>query len=139
VFYQVFNTTSQTNSTKVSNNNNLRINAITGTILKNHPLSWIESFHLGSKRAEELFANQAVTGKRCYKATRLERDVGKFEHDYNLGFRTKSQTDYEYEEFEEKPHTIILQMMMCGDKEVIAELVKKEDYDNSFMIDNKKG
>ena len=35
-------------------NQNIKINAVSGAILKNHPKSWFERFHLKSKIAEEL-------------------------------------------------------------------------------------
>ena len=38
-----------------ANTNNVKINAVTGAILKNHPKSWFERFHLNSDRAKALF------------------------------------------------------------------------------------
>ena len=65
--------------------NNTKINAVSGAILKNHPKSWFERFHLKSPRSEELFKKYSKT--------------------------------------------IILQMVMCGDMEVMAELVDRKDYE----------
>ena len=33
----------------------IRINAVTGAILKNHPKSWFERFNLNSGRSSQLF------------------------------------------------------------------------------------
>lgn len=62
---------------------NIKINAVSGAILKNHPKSWFERFHLNSGRADQLF----VSGS----------------------------------------HTVILQMVVCGEMQVMAELVYRKD------------
>ena len=64
---------------------NIKINAVTGAILKNHPKSWFKRFHLKSRTAEELF----VSGSNI----------------------------------------VILQMVICGDMEIIAELVYRKDFE----------
>lgn len=69
----------------------LKINAVSGGILKNHPESWFERFHLNSPHAETRFS----------KPTRNKRD----------------------------DDVIVLQMMVCGDMEVIAECVYRKDYE----------
>lgn len=64
----------------------IKINAVTGAILKNHPKSWFERFHLKSERAKELLkAGQII---------------------------------------------VVLQITICGDMEVIAELVYRKDYES---------
>ena len=88
----MFNSTSQ----------NVRINAVTGAILKNHPKSWFERFHLKSERAHQLLTEGG------HKAT-------------NWGGRDR---------LPEKDITI-LQMVICGDMEVMAELVYTKDYETS--------
>lgn len=69
------------------------INAVTGAILKNHPKSWFERFHLQSNRAE-----------------RLLREGGHKPAPYS----------------NEKAITV-LQMVICGDMEALAECVYTED------------
>lgn len=72
----------------------IKINAVTGAILKNHPKSWFERFHLNSARARELFVEG---GHKYYEGNKIK-------------------------------NTIILQMVICGDMEVMAELVDANDY-----------
>ena len=74
------------NSYSCSPKQSISINAVTGAILKNHPKSWFERFHLKSPRAEKLLregGHQATkeVWKDCaysdgkYKTT--ERDIDK--------------------------------------------------------------
>lgn len=67
-------------------NQTVKINAVTGAILKNHPKSWFERFHLRSNRADALLQKGARTG------------------------------------------VVVLQMVVCGDMEVMAECVNREDF-----------
>ena len=100
----MFNTYHAGNHTCTSS---IKINAVTGAILKNHPKSWFERFHLDSKRAKELF----VEGGHHATKEVYDRQL----HYY----RTENTT--------EKDITI-LQMVICGDMEVMAELVYTKDY-----------
>ena len=82
-----------------SYNQSIKINAVTGAILKNHPKSWFERFHLKSTRAEQLLC-EGGHKYICYSQGReSEKDI------------------------------IILQMVICGDMEVMAELVYRKDYE----------
>lgn len=86
--------------------NNVKINAVTGAILKNHPKSWFERFNLKSRRADLLL----VEGGHKY---------------YRDGYR--------YECYRESDKDIVvLQMVICGDMEVMAELVYAKDYEMQF-------
>ena len=69
---------------------NNKINAVAGAILKNHPKSWFERFHLKSQRANKLL----------YEGN--------------------------------NKNIIVLQMVICGDMEVIAECVYCEDYEQKI-------
>lgn len=69
-------------------NQTVKINAVTGAILKNHPKSWFERFHLRSSRADSLL--------------RPRSDV------------------------------VVLQMVVCGDMEVMAECVRREDFETAL-------
>ena len=81
-------------------NTTTNINAVTGAILKNHPKSWFECFHLNSKRADRLLTEGGDIGKR---------------------------KEYPYDkEWQHKPITV-LQMVICGDMYVVAECVYTED------------
>jgi len=90
------NTYSTSNS-----NNNLNINAITGTILKNYKESFFLRFHLESSMGKTLLS-------KC---------------------PTLKQDSYPYKNID----VVIIQMMMCGDMDVIAELMWKEDFDKLYV------
>lgn len=86
--------------------NSIKINAVTGAILKNHPKSWFERFNLNSDRAKQLLTEGGDVGKELVKG--------------------------EYCNWKkENPERaiIVLQMVICGDMEVMAELVYKKDYE----------
>lgn len=93
--------------TSMHNTQNIKINAVTGAILKNHPKSWFERFHLNSERAKSLLCEG---GHSATKRT------------YNDDFRC-SMT-----EKDPGNNIIVLQMVICGDMEVIAECVHEKDY-----------
>lgn len=95
------------NYTSMHNTQNIKINAVTGAILKNHPKSWFERFHLNSERAKSLLCEG---GHSATKRT------------YNDDFRC-SMTEKDPEN-----NIIVLQMVICGDMEVIAECVHEKDY-----------
>lgn len=95
--------------------NNVNINAVTGAILKNHPKSWFERFNLKSDRAKSLFHEGG------HKATKQVWRPS--EYHPNGG-------SYSYEDNPDKNITI-LQMVICGDMEVMAELVYTKDYEMS--------
>ena len=98
---------------------NVKINAVTGAILKNHPKSWFERFHLDSPRAKALF------NEGGHKAT---KEVWRKDTYSHLGGR------YDHVPNPEKDITI-LQMVICGDMEVLAELVYTKDY-NMMEVPN---
>ena len=90
--------------------NNVKINAVTGAILKNHPKSWFERFHLQSERAKTLLTEGGHKGtKQTYHS-----------EPYGRGY-------YTTEEVPDLDITV-LQMVICGDMEVMAELVYTKDY-----------
>lgn len=80
-------------------NTNVKINAVTGAILKNHPKSWFERFNLKSKRAERLLDEGGDQGPYV-----------DFRHDASRAIT-------------------VLQMVICGDMEVMAECVYTKDYE----------
>ena len=94
---------------------NININAVTGAILKNHPKSWFECFHLESKRAARLLTEGGDIGKRQ-------------EYPYNKEWLCKPIT--------------VLQMVICGDMQVLAECVYTEDLeqkDEDGLVEDIKG
>lgn len=84
-----------------NHSNNININAVTGAILKNHPKSWFERFHLKSNRASQLLTE----GGHKWDSRGWGENPGK--------------------------DIIILQMVICGDMEVMAELIYRKDYEDS--------
>ena len=100
--------------TSMHNTQNIKINAVTGAILKNHPKSWFERFHLNSERAKSLLCEG---GHSATKRT------------YNDDFRC-SMTEKDPEN-----NIIVLQMVICGDMEVIAECVYRKDYEDSVLTE----
>ena len=88
--------------------NTTNINAVTGAILKNHPKSWFERFNLKSNRAEQLLTEGGDNGKEWVKS------------EYSSGSWSRTNPE---------KAIIVLQMVICGDMEVIAELVYKKDYE----------
>lgn len=107
---------------KVSNNQSIKINAVSGAILKNHPKSWFERFHLQSKRADKLLTEGGHKAQKSHSA------------------------EYKYQYPRERYHTvweddpdndiIVLQMMICGDMEVLAECVHRSDYEITSEVKN---
>ena len=84
------------------------INAVSGAILKNHPKSWFERFGLRSERAERLFTEGGDKGTK-----QTDKEI--------LG------TTYYITEDNPDNAITILQMVICGDMEVIAECVYTKD------------
>ena len=95
--------------------NNISINAVTGAILKNHPKSWFERFNLNSDRAKVLLTEGG------HHATKK-----KYNYEYNYN-ETVADPDKDI---------TILQMVICGNMEVMAELVYTKDY-NTIMEEHK--
>ena len=87
--------------------NTVKINAVSGAILKNHPKSWFERFDLRSERAEELF---------------------------NEG----GHKFWAYSDKKDKIGITVLQMVICGDMEVMAELVYTSDYNEVIDKESKE-
>ena len=94
------------------NTQSVSINAVTGAILKNHPKSWFERFHLKSDRAKALLTEG---GHQAQKE--VWKDSGFSFGSYKI---TERDTDKDI---------TVLQMVICGDMEVMAELVYTKDYE----------
>ena len=87
---------------------NVSINAVTGAILKNHPKSWFERFNLNSERAKMLLKEGGYKGRKTQYHD--ERCICSYTVDNPDNAIT------------------VLQMVICGDMEVMAELVYTKDY-----------
>lgn len=91
----------------------MSINAVSGAILKNHPKSWFERFHLNSPRAEKLLTEGGHKAeKRVWDSNYYSNGDGKY---VNQDDPDKDIT--------------VLQMVICGNMEVMAELVYTKDYE----------
>ena len=88
--------------------NNLKINACSGGIYKTYKESWFKRFHLKSSLMEELSNFSKIT----------------YSEEFN-----EYRTDYLKKDA--KPITV-LQMVICGDMEVIAEIIYQEDLDKYY-------
>ncbi|HJF33285.1 MAG TPA: hypothetical protein K8V56_16100 [Sporosarcina psychrophila] len=78
---------------------NTNINAVSGTLVKNHPNSFFKRFQLGSPYGKNVLSEEP--------------------HIFEMG---------KYRE-EEKINVVVLQVMLAGgDDEIIAEIVREKDY-----------
>ena len=99
--------------------NNIKINAVTGAILKNHPKSWFERFNLNSNRAKALLIEGGHKG---------------FDRNWHSPHDWHREGYYTDDENPDKDITV-LQMVICGDMEVMAELVYTKDYEMKIESD----
>lgn len=95
--------------------NTLKINACSGGIYKTYKESWFKRFHLTSRLADELFNSCSIQKVRTGEFYKSEWGYAKYDDPKT-----------------ENKEVIILQMIICGDMEVIAELITKEDFDKYF-------
>lgn len=75
---------------------NIKVNAVSGTLVKTFRKSFFKRFHMKSSMADYVFDEEKPS----------------------LGNRSEE--------------IVILQIMLCGDNEFLAELIYKEDYDEMF-------
>lgn len=87
-------------STKISYNpsTKIKINAVSGTLVKNYSNSFILHFNVNSKLGEKLLCDDPKLWRDCHCAS--------------------------------EP-VVILQMMLCGEHEVLAEVIFKDDFDEA--------
>lgn len=94
-------------------NSSIKINAVTGNILKNYQKSFFKRFKLDSEMAKQLFdEEQPHLSKYTYQY---------YDNDSYKGYKK-----------EEKRPVVIIQMMMCGESEVLAEIMWQDDFDKMF-------
>lgn len=101
-------------------NTNLKINACSGGIYKTYKESWFINFHL-----ESTLANRILRKEGCY----YRPGYGYYTDKYDL-------VDRGNRGLEKIKEVEILQMVICGDKEVIAEVIFKEDLEKNFERSN---
>lgn len=94
--------------------NTLKINACSGGIYKTYNESWFEKFHLNSILAKEIFRKEG-----CFYNKRSNK----------YGTNKWDIKDSGYSDEDNIKEIVVLQMIICGDMEVIAEIICKNDFD----------
>ena len=91
--------------------NSIHINAVGGTLVKNYKDSFILRFHMNSNLADKLLTKEPTLCKRTeeYK-------------DYRGEWKTKKIME----------SVVVLQVMLCGNDEFLAEIMWKDDFDKMF-------
>lgn len=97
-------------------NTNLKINACSGGIYKTYKESWFINFSLNSNMADKILRKEG-----CYYRPGYGYSINK----YDLVGRGNDG-------LEKVKEVEILQMIICGEKEVLAEVIYKEDFKKYF-------
>lgn len=97
-------------------NTNLKINACSGGIYKTYKESWFINFSLNSNMADKILRKEG-----CYYRPGYGYSISK----YDLVGRGNDG-------LEKVKEVEILQMVICGEKEVLAEVIYKEDFKKHF-------
>lgn len=100
---------------------NLKINACSGGIYKTYKESWFINFSLDSDMASKILRKEG-----CYYRPGYGYSCDK----YNLVGRGNSG-------LEEVKEVKVLQMVICGESKVLAEVIYKEDFEKYFERSNK--
>lgn len=95
---------------RINNNTDIKINACSGGIYKTYPESFFLRFHLKSDLSEKLLCANPIV---------------------------KIKTGETYPEYE-YIDAVIIQMVICGDLEIMAEIIRKTDFDKYFTELNKE-
>jgi hypothetical protein len=103
----------------------VKINACSGGIYKTYPESWFEQFHIDSKLAEALFRKE-----KCF----YNKSTNKYSSDkYSL-----MPVYYSGSDDEDICEVVILQMIICGEEKVLAEIITKEDFERNLKLEIKE-
>lgn len=103
-------------------NNTLKINAVSGGIYKTYKESWFTNFHINSPLSDVLFRRE-----KCFYNIRTNK-YGTDKWDLKDG-RYNDDIKNIYE-------VVILQMIICGEMEVISEIICKDDLEKYFGNSN---
>ena len=103
-----------------THNHNISINSCSGGIYKTYKESWFKRFNLKSELMDILSNHE-----KC----RYNPNLNKY------GCNSGEISGYTYSDYynEAKP-IVVLQMVICGEMEVIAEIMYKEDFDKYFDV-----
>lgn len=102
-------------------NNNLKINAVSGTLCKTFRKSYFVRFQKGSPMEHFYFRDKKYPCKIINQSSRYEYGRGENWESYN-------DTYYELKE------VVVLQIMLCAEDNYIIEAIDKEDYDKIFDV-----
>lgn len=101
------------NRNNYNNSQAVNINAVGGTIVKNYKDSFILRFHMQSELAQFLLDKEPqLTRKEIYHPSASP---------YHTGHTEKIREP-----------VVVLQVMLCGDQELLAEVMWKEDFDKMY-------
>lgn len=89
-----------------NNPQTVNINAVGGTIVKNYKDSFILRFHMQSEMAELLLAKEPKLTKRTENFGSIPKRI--------------------------REPVVVLQVMLCGEQELLAEVMWKEDFDKMY-------
>ena len=95
---------------------NLKINDCSGGICKTYKESWFINFHLNS----------------TLDNTKIRKEGSYYRPRYGYSTNKYDLVDRGNKGLEKVKEVEILQMIICGDKEVIAEVILKEDFEKYF-------
>lgn len=107
---------SQNNTT-----NNLKINAVSGTLTKTYP----KSYFINENKLYELYSNEP------YRKVKLKET----RNYYDRPEKYDSYEGNEYKTYYKHIPIIILQIMLAGENQKIYEVIDKEDYDKMFGVE----
>ena len=99
-----------------NNPQTVNINAVSGTIVKNYKDSFILRFHMESEMAESLLSKEPQLVRRVISH-------GSYPHDW---------------EEKVKEPVVVLQVMLCGEQEFLAEVMWKDDFDKMYEPQTEK-
>ena len=102
-----------------THNHNISINSCSGGIYKTYKESWFKRFNLKSELMDILSNHE-----KC-RYNPNQNKYGCDDSDMYDGFTYRNHYDGA------KP-IVVLQMVICGEMEVIAEIMYKEDFDKYF-------
>lgn len=101
-------------------NTNLKINACSGGIYKTYKESWFVNFSLNSCMSDKILRKEG-----CY-----------YRPGYGYSTSKYKLVGTGNEGLEKVKEIELLQMIICGEKEVIAEVICKEDFEKYFERSN---
>ena len=102
-------------------NNNLKINAVSGTLCKTFRKSYFVRFQKGSPMEHFYFRDETYPGKIISQSS--IRKYGKEE-----------KWEYYENSYYELKEVVVLQVMLCSENNFLIEAIDNEDYEEMFTI-----